>query len=340
MQDKQVIDFYNTLHVTSRGALWNFINGGRNLGKTTGFACRSKNRFCRRQTTTLWLRRFKDEAKQSRGKLFKPTTMKLCGLTKNNFRWNGYEAQILIKDKWHTFLRLAWLSQWAALRSADDGTTDTVIFDEYRTTPERYSRYRGNEVENLIDLVSSMKREHDIRVFFLGNKEYPINPYYSYFGISVPDDFVGLKTFKNGSILIENNDDIPDAVNESYRGKWRDSLADTPYGKYLFENEYKRGCGDLVALPKNSKLVYQFDFENPVSVYAENGIFYAKTTHDKTRLIFTDKPRKYARQRVIRPADKFYFTGLITAYKFNLIRYCDNSAYINLQPVLKTLNLI
>lgn len=335
-----MIDFYNTLRVSSYGAIFNEIKGARNLGKTTAFACRSVKRFIRKGSTTLWLRRFENEARNTRGKLFKPKILDIAGIPRKSFKWDGYNAQIEVKGKFRTFLKVAKLSDWAALRSADDGTTETIVFDEFATTPERYARYRGNEVENLIDLAVSMKREHNCRVFMLGNKEYLADPYTTYFGVEPPEpEFRGIRTYKNGSFLIEINDDIPDEIQAAYAGKWDNLLKGTKYGEYLFNGATKGQSGNIWSLPKGATRLYQFDFAAPVTAFYANGNIYLKSTIDKSRFIFVDMPRNYARQQVIRPSDKFYFTGLISAYKTGLVKFCDEYAIMNSQKLFQILGL-
>ena len=43
-----------------------------------------------------------------------------------------------------------------AVRSADDVDVDTLIFDEFTKTPNKYKRYRGNMVNDFIDILFSM----------------------------------------------------------------------------------------------------------------------------------------------------------------------------------------
>ena len=81
-----MIDFYNTLRVSSYGAIFNEIKGARNLGKTAAFACRAVKRFIRKGSTTLWLRRFENEARNTRGKLYKPKILDIAGIPRKSFK--------------------------------------------------------------------------------------------------------------------------------------------------------------------------------------------------------------------------------------------------------------
>ena len=61
--------YYNGLKMLSHNAIYNFVNTNRNFGKTWTFKYRAVKRALKKGKKTIWIRRFKKEAKECYKKL-------------------------------------------------------------------------------------------------------------------------------------------------------------------------------------------------------------------------------------------------------------------------------
>ena len=181
-------EYYDAVPAISRNGVFTFIDITRNVGKTWGFKKRQFLRGQKKGKKTLWVRRFDNEANKCAESFF--TNRKLasfCGVSlwnkdnpSGNVKQVGRNFYVRRKNEWYLFLKIIHLGEVGALRGFDDVDLDTIIFDEYTTTPAKLRQYRGNEVNDFLDIFISVKREHRVRCFFLGNKEVALNPYFAY----------------------------------------------------------------------------------------------------------------------------------------------------------------
>lgn len=319
--------FIDTNRIRSYKAIFNFINTCRNKGKTWGFAKIAFCQFKKHGKSTMWIRRFSDEVEKTKGKLFKPDLKKELGLNNNNFKWVGYTAYYKRRGNFEPFLYLTTLPRAKSARSSDDGRTKIVVFDEYTTTPAKYALYRGNEVVDFLDIVDSMRREHEITVFLLGNKESALNPYYRYFGIpSMPIKFEGIRTYNEGTILCYYSNRVPDKIAKTdFNTRYMKALKNTPHAKYLTEGAIKGTSERIEKKPKGAKFLCQFDFIGGFSLFQSKNKIYVVAGVDKTKLVYVETPKTYAKQLVIAPCDKVLFKELLEAYKYGLF-YFDTPA--------------
>lgn len=336
---KKQTGYYSNLPIRSYNAIWNFINTIRSKGKTWSFCLLALRQAQKHGKKTLFIRRFKAEAKEARGKLFNEKFRKTYGLTEENFKWLGYTAYVKVNKKWTECAQLVYLSQANSIRGARDSNTYFIVFDEYTTTPERYKRYHGNEVEDLIDIVVSKKGEHEIKVFFLGNKESAINPYFAYFGIpNEKEKYEGIHSYNYGTVAVEYSNTEPEEISaDKFNQRFLASLKNTRYGNYL-KGATKRAIS-CEKLPQAAKLAYQFDFIGGVSVYQYDGRLYVKQGVNKDIFIFVNTPKKYRRQRVLQPRDSGLLTPLIEAYKMGYLAYTSDIAGELFTPILSLFNL-
>lgn len=295
----------------------------------------------RRGHKTLWVRRFKHEATETAATFFTDKLRAYLGITDDNFKMNGRKGYAKVKGQWVCFLKVVYLSETRALRSAEDSAVDTIIFDEFTTTPERYKLYRGNEVADFIDLVISTRRTNAaLKVFFLGNKETAVtSPYFDYLRIPAPElNFNGIRAYKRGSIAVEVRDDLPQEVAESYARKISDALDGTPYYEYLTRGKSKEGAFNVVKCPKNARKILQVDFIGACSLWAYGGKYYVKTGVDAGLLVFVDTPAKpYRKLRVFAACDKRVLSFIADAYKNGVLFYDDARAYEYITPFIQRL---
>lgn len=297
---------------------------------------------------------FKKEVKEASATFFSSKDLQeFCGIVPydkesapdGNFKQIGRTLYYRTgKNKpWKWFLKIYALGDADAVRSADDVDVDTIVFDEFTKQPHLYNRYRGRIVDDLIDILFSSKREHAVRTIFLGNKESVNNPFFTYFGIKpLPATYEGIKTFRRGSIAIQQiNNSVDDGASE-YDVKMRALLEGTRYGAFVYASEYKTAHGlKPRKTPANAVLYAQMIFNsNAFKIASLNGFFYVNQRIDKLKRIYCDVlPHKYPRELLLVKRQRQFFTAFINALADNRVYFDSEATFEICLPFLQWLGI-
>lgn len=343
--------FYHGGQILSHNAIYNFVNTNRNYGKTWGFKKRAVVRALKHGKKTLWIRRFKKETKECANTFFSSSDLqKFCKISmydkdtnpKGNVKRNGNVYYIKRGKRWIDFLKIITLSDANAMRSADDCDVDTIVFDEYTTTPEKYRLFRGDEVQNFIDIFFSAKRNHKVICIFLGNKESQFNPYLNYFKIKpLPYTFEGIKTYRNGSLAVEqrNNESV---IENDYQQACFDLFKGTNYGDYIYRSTYKQNVKIKRAkAPLNAMLYVQLHFNNlNYCIKRVDDLFYVSNKINNGDYVYSDQLQGLTHEKQLLKRHKAYFTALLNAVSDNRVYYVDEACFESFQMFLKWLGTI
>lgn len=235
--------YYDFGKLVSYNGLLNFVIGERGVGKTFGAKKFVVNDFLKNGNQFVYLRRYKTEldiamqgffAQLQDNGLFEDIAFKVK-TSKNkitSFECNGEVIGYAIP-----------MSTANILKSASFTKVKTIIFDEFIIDKGCY-HYLQNEVVQFLDVVETVARMRDIRVFLLGNAVSTVNPYWNFFDIHLPynSEFA---TFKDGLIVVNyvKNEAYRKAKKESRFGKL---IADTDYGRYAIDNEFLRDSKSFI----------------------------------------------------------------------------------------------
>lgn len=347
------INFTPILSYTN--AIFYFVDTVRNIGKTWGIGRLAWRREFKRHKKTIYVRRFKKEAKEAADSFYESVDFSnFCtGLVKfdpatkkGNFKKRGRTFYIKRCGRWEWFFKVAYVSDAQTFRSADDVACDLILYDEYTTTPEKYALYRGNEVEHFIDLVVTIARQHPIRCIFTGNKESHQNPYYSYLGITPPpSNFEGIKQYKGGSIVIyQRNTQLADSKNTAFQSKLSKALKGTPYGAYLFSGAYKREPKlKYYQVPRDANGYVQVRFKGELlKITTKGDYFYINDKPDASVGVLTDNVAGGNRLdiQINKRLHKTQLKDLEIAIAENRIRYNSAKTYEVAQRFFKYFNFI
>lgn len=358
---KQRIQWFTTYLICSYNAIFNFCNGGRNIGKTWAFKSYRTRTALKNGHKTIWVRRTKDEAAETAATFYDGEDLQQkCGvnvyhkqLNKNgNVRRVGRVWQRKTKHGWEWYLKVVALCEWKKMRSSDDINTDCIIFDEYTTTPEKYAMYRGNEVQDFIDLFISTARNHAVKCYFLGNSgESVSSPVFNYFNIRpMPLTWQGVRTYRQGTIAYMQ---VPDVEGNKTDFKKRVDilLHGTQYGQYLENKSYKRANGIIIRknVPagvtgyvqlyvNGAPLRVRYDSAAPLSAPA----FYVDTKIDTTAQVFVvGQEKHYTRQiTLVKRLHRRLFDLFAIAVQDNRIAYDSAATYEKTQPFMRWLGVL
>lgn len=340
------------LFILSHNAIFNFINSNRNYGKTWTFKKRAFRRAMKHGKKTIWLRMFKDETKSAIESFYTSRDLqKYCGVELYDAERNTgnvkQEGKTIYyrknnKSKWKWFIKVYTLSNHDAVRSADDVDVDTIVFDEYTKTAEKYWLYHGNIVNDFIDILFSAKREHEIRCIFLGNKEGYNNPFYKYFDIKPPPtNWEGVRTYRNGSIAVQQINNLPSKTDD-YNNKMASALRGTSYGNYIYNSEYKSASGlKPRKTPSSASLYVQLCIKgSPLKISSINGFFYVNGRIDEMRAVYCDDIRhKYRNERLLVKKQRPFFSAFVDALSRNAVYYDSELTHEALLPFIQWLGV-
>ena len=239
------IQFYNPNKLLSLNKLFNFVIGGRGIGKTYAFKKRSILRFLNHGEQFVFIRRFRDENDQSRLSFFKdlitdPDLQNISFDTKkNNFYVNNELAGFSFP-----------LSTSYHLKSVAFPQVSSIIFDEF--IPMNL-RYLPNEPAKLLELIYTICRLRDVKTFLLANAVTVANPYFQYFNIFPSFDQEFTKFDDMVIQTCKNSDSFNNAVYNSRFGK---IIKNTDYGAYSIDNNFFLDSDSFICKRPNKQLQY------------------------------------------------------------------------------------
>ncbi len=339
---------YHSGKIASYNAIFNFIITNRNFGKTWGLKKRAVKRAIKRGKKTIWIRTFKKEVKECIATFFKSRDLRnFCGVEwfdketkKGNLKQNGNTFYIKRNKKWEWFLKVFAVSDYDAIRSSDDVDIDTIVYDEATMLSSRERYFRGNRVDNFIDAFISIKREHKVTCYFLGNKENVSNPFLKYFNIKeLPSTWEGIRTFREGAIAYEQYNNLP-PEDDSYDLKLKTLLTGTRYGSYLYSSKAKNEEKIKQKKPPAKATLYcQLSIDNyEIAIKVFEGDFFVINRIDQLKRVFAlEQKQKYKNEQLLVKRQKRFFIALENALSDNRIYYDNIQSYNTMQTFYKWL---
>ena len=232
-------DFYYSLQkVLSYNALLNLIIGERGVGKTYSSKVFVINRFLKKNRKFAYIRRYETDLDASVGNNRKE---KFFEQVRNEYPNSTFKVvkhkkvrSLYIDNKCCGYALP--LSSADSLKSSSYEDVDVIIYDEFMLKEGSTQRYLKNEPEIILDLVETIGRLRDIKIFLLGNAISSTCPIMNYFDLTLPYNS-DIKLFKDGLILVNyiKNEEYRKVKKESRFGKL---IEGTRYSKYAIDNEF------------------------------------------------------------------------------------------------------
>lgn len=234
--DKSI--FYDFQKVFSYNSLLNIIIGERGVGKTYGIKKHVIKRFKKTKRQFAYIRRYETDLDESVGK---SSNNKFFEQIKKEFPDDEFKIS---KSKKVRSLYINGevcgyalpLSSADSLKSSTYEGVDIIIYDECALKEGSTQRYLKNEPEIILDLIETIGRLRDIKIFCICNAISSTFPLMLYFDLSIPYN-TEIKTFKDGLILVNY------IKNERYRAVKKASrfgklIEGTRYAEYSINNKF------------------------------------------------------------------------------------------------------
>lgn len=260
--------FYSFDSVLSRNAVFNFIVGGRGIGKTYGACTLVIRRYLKTGEQFVYLRRYKEELGLARRTFFTAIQNEFPGIA---FRENGNKAELCRnpdvpkkEQVWEVYGYFVALSQAQQAKSVSYEQVTTIIFDEF-IIEKGAIQYLQNEARVMLDFYSTVDRWQDkTRVLFLANAVSITNPYFLEYNIH--PDGSEFMTRGNGFVCCHfpQDADFANAVKGTRFGKF---IAGTEYESYSIGNQFRDNTGAMIS-PKSPRHRYRFTLETKGGIFS------------------------------------------------------------------------
>lgn len=263
--------FYWNIHKTlTYNKLINVIVGNRGGGKSFGAKEWCIDQFIKKKEQFGYIRRYKDEADEPIKQFFKDIEYKYPDYefkTTNKYLYIRLKP-VDPKTKWTEDDIAGYvliLSTASNKKSISYPNITTLVFDEF-ILEKGLQNYLPNEPQKLLNLYETVARpgtEHPrVRLFMLANAITISNPYFLYWGLSMPT-----KKDKNGKyiwlhkskpILVEDvrNEHFIDRKKNTEFGKL---VENTTFGDFSIENKFLLDDSEFIE-KKGAKARYYFTF--------------------------------------------------------------------------------
>lgn len=302
----------------SYNKLFNFVIGNRGSGKTYGSKVWCINRYLKTGEQFIYLRRYDTEAKK-----VGPTFFSSISNIYPDKKLKYFRGELLIDEAPCGYIMA--LTKSADIKSLDYPRVETIIFDEF-LLERGIHHYIKDEVKFFLNFYETIARMRDVRVLFLANSTSLINPYFKYFGITLP---FGSKFNSGEEWLIElvANQEFIAAKKQTRFSKL---IKDTDYEKYSVENKFVYDVKSFVEKKRgNCKYCFSMVYENET---------YGVWTNRETRLCYVDKDYQDSCKfklgfrvddfqdgikMVTNPGSDNFFRFLLMHYKNGTIRFGD-----------------
>lgn len=261
--------YYKYDKLFSYNATYNFVVGGRGIGKTYGAKKRAIVNAIRRSEMFIYLRRYKTELSAARDTFFSDIQQEFKGY---DFRLKSNIAQMSpVKDRdnkrreWHNIGYFFALSTAQSLKSVSFPTVTLIIFDEFILERGAF-HYLPNEAIVFNNFYSTVDRNQDkTKVLFLANSVSIMNPYFIEYDVRPNTNNAFIVKYQ-GFVVCHfiDSENFSRSVYETAFGRF---IQNTEYAKFAVGNEFADNNDNLLAL-KTSRAKYLFTLECRTGIFS------------------------------------------------------------------------
>lgn len=300
--------YYDFGPLLSRNGVYNFVVGGRGIGKSYGAKLLSIKRAISHGEEFIYVRRFMTHLKKSKGTFFADVAHEFPGhqfKVEGDYAYAAREPRDGEPAKWKRIGYFYALSTAQTIKSTAFPLVRRIIFDEFIN--EKGSRYLEDEFVTFNNFYNTVDRYDDrVIVLFLANAVSIDNPYFVELDIA-PDE-CGEWSKRMGGFVVVNfprAKEYNDAVKKSRFGRF---IAGTEYERYAIGNEFADAHHKLIG-DKGSSAKYWFTIESrkgEFSVWQDSltGELFIYSKQPKVKRVFVVDPDRMDRdKRLLTSAD-------------------------------------
>lgn len=287
--------YYSFDRIFSYNAVYNFVQGGRGLGKTYGAKKKAIRAALKNGEQFIYLRRYKTEL-DSRHTFFADISHEF---PEWDFRINGHNAEyapIESRDDkkriWHVMGYFISLSTAQTKKSVAYPLVTLIIFDEY-IIEKGALHYLPDEANVFNNFYSTVDRWKDkTRVLFLANSVSIMNPYFLEYNIK-PEDGREFSVLYDGFVACHfaDSDEFASSV---YGTRFGQFIKGTAYADYSIGNKFKDN-NDRLLMFKGATARYKYTVQTRRGTFSvwvdhDEGKFYMQAKLPKEQTIYVTEP--------------------------------------------------
>lgn len=287
---RKAYSYYNYATLFSYNAVFNFLVGGRGLGKSYGAKKKAIKDGIEKGDQFIYVRRFYDsEMKPARATFLNDIREEF---PEHDLRINGdmcqyapIETRDEKKRKWTTIGYFVALSKAQGLKSTPYPDVTLIIFDEFIIEDTSPNTYLTNEADGFMNLFMTVDRYQDkTRVLFLANAVSIANPYFQKYKIDPDANGSRIYTKDKGFIACHFPDakDFSREVKLSRLGQFIDG---SEYAEYAIGNKFADNHKGLIR-KKDPRDKYRYTLETKEGTFSVwynvfSGEFYCQADRPK-----------------------------------------------------------
>lgn len=308
--------YYNFAPVLSYNAIYNFVVGGRGIGKSYGAKKRAIDDAIKRGREFIYLRRYTKELTSSRDTFmadiehlypehdFRTHNGKLqytAFVDPDSFEDESEYNKALKARDWTTAGHFIALVTAQHKKSVAYPNVYTIIYDEF-IIEKGALRYLPSEHVAFNNFYSTVDRWNDrVKVLFLANSVSIMNPYFIAYDI-VPEpgrEFVK----RGGGFVVAHFPDSDEFANDVYQTRFGRFISGTEYADYAVGNTFADNNDSLIEV-KGAKARYQFTLECLTGTFSVwyamgNNTFYVQEKLPKEQEVYTLVPERMAEGKTL-----------------------------------------
>lgn len=294
--------YYSFDKILSRNAMYNFVIGGRGLGKTYGAKKWAIKDYLKNGNQFIYLRRYQTEL-TTRSTFFADIGQEFPNL---HFRVQGEYAQLNRtgeKGKWETIGFYIPLSKSQSKKSVAYPKVTKIIFDEF-IIDKGMVHYMPNEAKAFNDFYSTVDRWKDkTRVLFLANSVSIMNPYFMEYGIRPEDGREWINSHEG--YMCVHFAPSEEFATEVYKTRFGKFIQNSEYADYSVGSQFHDNNDSMIG-PKSPEAKYHCTLETKTgtfSVWIDHGSsgmhYYILEKRPKQEMIWTMLPERMSEEKTL-----------------------------------------
>lgn len=342
----RTIEYINMRKIYSYNRLYNYIVGLRGRGKTFGVKQRCVNQFITRNNKFLWIRRYREEVKETKDSLFMDINKKYLNTlgtyitnTGNNYYYNIPISSKKI-EKIHMG-KIIYINQSQSLKSSFLEEVNTICYDEFIIEDNNH-HYFTNEVSNLVSIINSTDRDRNfVRCFLLGNTVTQYNPYFENWNIQGLNKKQIYYTDFNPEVLVVYDSKSQASQKQTKLAK---AIEGTKLARYVYEGDFIQDENDIFVSERPYYAKYQFTLIYNNVYY---GVWYSYSEmkwwisekYDKNYKTIIAATGKDLKPNSMILKTSMHIKYLKYAYSKGIVFYENQKVYKKCSDLMKILNL-